>query len=884
MYPDDIADPALFDCSEFEKALAESSSPLALYKASLKHGNEYLAALFEQQVSIKSILYKRAWLIDQLLIQAWKKIIDSDKFSLVAVGGYGRRELHPHSDIDLLILKKPRLRSNTLSQVESFLTFLWDIGLEVGHSVRTVKECDEAARADISVITNLTESRLLTGEEKLFTLMQKATRPRKMWSTRKFFEAKLAEQVTRHQKFDTSEHNLEPNLKEGPGGLRDQQTIDWVAKRHFGATRFSELMQYGFLTQAEYHTLDSAREFLWRVRFALHNLTGRHEERLLFDYQRSIAKTFGYDTEDNTGVELFMKQYHQTVRDLSRLNEMLLQHFQEEIIYAKRKEKIKPLNNRFQIRNDFIEVTNKTIFKRHPFALLELFLLLQQNPAIKGVRATTIRLIRESIGLINEDFRQDIRSKSLFIEILRQQHSVGHELRRMHRYGILGAYLPEFARIEGLMQFDLFHIHTVDEHILFVVRHMRLFGLDEYKDVYPVCHRIIKKIPKQELLYIAGIYHDIAKGRGGDHSEKGAQDTLHFCRNHLLSEFDSRLVAWLVENHLLMSKTAQREDTNDPDTINRFAAKIGDIMHLNYLYLLTVADINGTNPKLWNSWKASLLADLYEKTLQVLRRGLQNPIDKDERIRETKIESQAILSRQSDGELDSSEIWTHLGDDYFIRYSADEIAWHTRAIAGTSEAKLPLILIREMTDRGGTEIFIYTHDHSNLFSRMTSALDRLNLNIVDARIITSDHGYSLDTYIVLETDGEVVKGAERKKEIRTTLRHQLTNLQEPLKRTSRTRQHKLNSFPISTKVIFTQDDVNQRTIMEVTASDRPGVLSSVGMALEMAGANLQSAKIATYGERVEDIFFITDQNNQLITDTDKLENLGQSIKELLSLK
>ena len=882
MWAQQMIDVGLFNQTEFESALNDTASPVPLFKDTLRHGNEYLNTLFSKRKPVKTILYKRAWLIDQLLLQAWGRLVHADKFALIAVGGYGRRELHPQSDVDLLILKSAWARAETERQLAAFITFLWDIGLEVGHSVRTVNECRKAAQADHTIITNLMESRFLTGRKSLFDSIQKKIRPTRMWSSRKFFAAKMAEQIQRHQKFGSSEHNLEPNLKEGPGGLRDQQIIDWVAKRHFGATRFSELMKYGFLTKTEYRTLDAAREFLWRVRFALHNLTGRHEERLLFDYQRHIAERFGYVAEDNSGIEQFMKRYHQTVRDLSRLNEMLLQHFREEIVYAKRKEKIKPLNNRFQIRHDFIEVIHGKVFRRNAFALLELFLLIQQNRNIRGVRAATIRLIRESLHLIDEGFRQDIRNKSLFIEIMRQAHNVGHELRRMHRYGVLSAYLPEFARIEGLMQFDLFHIYTVDEHILFVIREMCFFGLEDYKDKYPACHRVLKQIPKQELLYIAGMYHDIAKGRGGDHSGKGAEDALRFCRRHQFSEFDTRLVAWLVENHLLMSRTAQREDTNDPDTINRFAAKVGDMMHLDYLYLLTVADINGTNPKLWNSWKSSLLVDLHEKTTQVLRRGLQNPIDKDERIQEVKQQSRMLINKAIPTRMDTSAIWDHLGEDYFIRYSPDEIAWHTRAIAKSSPHRLPLILIREMTGRGGTEIFIYTRDCGNLFARMTAALDRLSLNILDARIITSDHGYSIDTYIVLETSGETVQGVERRKIIKSTLKQELTELQRPIKRSSRATQGKLKNFSIPVRVSVTQDEANQRTILEVTASDRPGFLSSVGMALEFTGANVQSAKIATYGERVEDIFFITDQNNLMMTDADRLDSLSRSIKELLS--
>ncbi len=882
MWAEDIVDRALFDEQDFTPLPEARTAQLQAFKQRLRCGNEHLNALFADGAAIKDILYKRAWFIDQLLTLAWRRFVDADGFALVAVGGYGRRELHPCSDIDLLILKRPRPPQGSLGTLETFITFLWDIGLEVGHSVRTVKETRNAARADISIITNLMESRLITGAPALFAAMQQATAPKKMWPPRKLFAAKLAEQRLRHQRFDASEHSLEPNLKEGPGGLRDQQTIDWVAKRHFGATRFSELVAHGFLTRAEYQSLNAARAFLWQVRYALHTLAGRHEERLLFDYQRSIAATFGHAAKDNSGVEQFMRRYHKTVAELSRLNEMLLQHFQEEIVYARRREKIRALNKRFQIRNDFIEVTGKEIFKRYPFALLEIFLLLQQYPAIKGVRASTVRLIRESLGLIDDAYRADIRNKSLFIEIIRQPHRVGHELRRMHRYGVLGAYLPEFARIEALMQFDLFHCYTVDEHILFVVRHMRWFGLEEYREKYPLCHRILQRLPKRELLYIAGIYHDIAKGRGGDHSEKGAADAILFCRSHLFSEFDARLVGWLVENHLLMSSTAQREDTNDPETINRFAAKVSEVMRLDYLYLLTVADINGTNPKLWNSWKASLLADLYEKTLLVLRRGLHNLIDKDERIHETKRETRRLIAEKTKADIDTEAVWEPLGEDYFIRYSPDEIAWHTRAIAKTRAANLPRILIREMTDRGGTEIFIYTRDQSKLFSRMTAALDRLSLNILDARIITSNNGYSLDTYIVLESSGEAVQGAARRRQIKNVLRQVLTQLDQPLKRSSKPGRRQLKSFPIPARISVTQDDRNQRTVLEVSASDRPGFLSSVGLALELAGANVQSAKIATYGERVEDIFFITDQNNQMMSDADQLDHLSQSITDLLS--
>lgn len=876
-------DSELFEPSQFSGRIEAGAPMLTLCKETLHGGRRHILEGFHAGVSVKDLVHLHARLIDQLVTELWKRRISHTNIALVAVGGFGRGELHPASDIDLMVLTPPRLSAPANRDIEGFLTFLWDVGLEIGHSVRSIRDCVREAKADVSVATNLFEARLLDGNEGLFLEMRRATAPDRMWPAARFFEAKLAEQATRYRKFEDTEHGLEPNVKEGPGGLRDIQMIGWVAQRHFGPGHLHDLVDKAFLTEAEYDILDAGRSFLWQIRFALHAHTGRREDRLLFDFQKNVAAALGYESENNSGVERFMKRYYVTVRDLSRLNEMLMQHFQEVIIHGRRKARIKALNKRFQVHNDYIEVRNSRIFMRYPFALLEIFLLIQQNPEIKGVRASTIRLVRESLPLIDEDFRGDIRNKSLFMEIVRQPRHVGHELRRMHRYGVLGSYLPEFAAIQGLMQFDLFHVYTVDEHILFVVRNMRYFGVDEHADKYPpLCRRVLNSIPKQELLYLAGIFHDIAKGRGGDHSALGAQDAVRFCREHGLPEFDARLVSWLVRHHLLMSKTAQREDLNDSVVVSRFAAAVGDVMHLDYLYLLTVADISGTNPKLWNSWKAALLQELYEKTLLALRRGLENPIDKEERIREVKNEALALLRADVfHVRTDIEFLWQELGDDYFIRHSPDEIAWHTRSIAKSTDDKLPLILIREMTGRGGTEIFIYMKDHDNIFSRSTRAMDRLGLNIVDARIITSDNGYTLDTFIVLEEDGAPVRGRERNREIRDELTEVLRSLDTPMKTITRVRSRSLRHFELATRISFTADEKNGRTVMEVVATDRPGFLSAVGIAMEHCGARLQGAKIATYGERVEDIFFITDRDNRPVTDASSLDCLRSSITDSL---
>ncbi|MEE8321320.1 MAG: [protein-PII] uridylyltransferase [Gammaproteobacteria bacterium] len=884
MWDKKINDKLLFNREAFEYSLKISPDPLSVYKEVLDEGNHYLEDQFKAGKPIKTLVSKRAWLIDQLLDFAWRSSIYTDDLALVAVGGYGRGELLPASDIDLMILQTPRTKKDVKQQIESFLVFLWDIGLEVGHSVRTVKDCIRESLADITVVTNLMESRLLCGNKALYESMCKATSPKKIWPTRKFFQAKWDEQISRHHKFADTEHNLEPNIKEGPGGLRDIQMIGWVAKRHFEAARIRELIQHGFLTKDEYHMLDSSRDLLWRIRFALHIITDRREDRLLFDFQRNVAELLGFHAHDNSGVEQFMKMYYQTVREMNRLNEMLLQHFQEAIIYAKRREKIKPVNKRFQIRNDFIEVCNNDVFKHYPSALLEIFLLIQQNPSIKGVRSSTIRLIRKHTEFIDDEFRKDIRNRSLFLEIMRQPHRVGHVLRRMHRYGILSSYLPEFRRIEGLMQFDLFHIYTVDEHILFVVRNMRSFGFKQYAQRFPLCQQILEQLPKQELLYIAGLFHDIAKGRRGNHSKTGAKVALDFCYRHDLSDYDSKLVSWLVEKHLLMSVTAQKMDINDPNVVNNFANNIGDQLHLNYLFLLTVADICATNPEIWNNWKSALLADLYHKTLNALRRGLENPINKSDLIKEVKEEVLALIRKTAIPRDELLNLWQPLGDDYFLQHSPDEIMWHSRSIMKTRENALPLVLVRRRTDRGGSQVFIYTRDADKIFAASTRALDQMGLNIVDARIITSDNGFALDTYVVLENDGDFIKDRSRCDEIKTKIKHGLMHLDNIPKHVTRRGDRQLKHFTIPIRVKFSSDERNGRTIMEVTASDRPGFLSQVGVAMNFCGVRLHGAKIATYGERVEDIFYITDKQNNIITEPLKFECLQSTITDALTPK
>jgi [protein-PII] uridylyltransferase len=869
----------LFDREALLTRLKAGEPPVKAYKEALAQGNGYLRQCFAMDKPVERLVEGRAWLIDQVLKSAWEtQGLAREPLALVAVGGYGRGELHPGSDIDIAILSESEVDRGLCQRLESFLALLWDIGLEPGHSVRTIAQCQTEAAADITIVTTLMESRLLAGEAALFEAMHKAIGPNSIWSAREFFEAKLKEQIARHRKFHHTAHNLEPNIKEGPGGLRDIQVIGWVAQRHFGAGTLRDLVRHGFLTEEEYRLLDAARALLWRIRFALHTLTGRREDRLLFDYQRTVAGQFGFhDNEGQLGVERFMRLYYRTVMELSRLNEMLLQLFQEAILEQDQEVHIAPLNSRFQIRNDYLETRNTDVFKRHPFALLEVFLLLQQHSEIKGIRASTIRLIRDHRYLIDDKFRQDLRARSLFMEILREPHGCGDELQRMHRYGVLEAYLPAFGTAVGLMQFDLFHVYTVDVHTLFVVRNMKQLGKPDREDALPMYTHIMAQIPKPELLYLAGLFHDIAKGRGGDHSELGAELATEFCVLHGLGQHDTRLVAWLVRHHLLMSMSSQRRDISDPEVINAFARQVGNPVRLDYLYLLTVADIRGTNPSLWNSWKDSLLIELYDNTLRALRRGVDNPLEKAEWIAETKGEVLALLCSTKLSKEAVLSLWRDLG------HWPDEIAWHTKMILTASAADLPLVLVREQTRRGGTEIFIYAPDQDHIFVTTTRVLDQLGLTIMDARIITSARGYTLDTYIVLEAaTNEAIREAKRVQEIIATLTTKLIARAPISPRVNRRQPRQLKHFHIPTEVSFSDDVANARTIMEVVGTDRPGFLAHVAVAMQLCGVRLQNAKIATFGERVEDIFYITGMDSRHLKDPLKLECLRTTITEALA--
>jgi len=882
------SDSSLFDKEAVNKRL-QTEPPILVLKDTLSHLKETLNQRFSQNEAIRNLVFGRAWAMDELLNSAWDLFEwqEQQHVSLIAVGGYGRGELLPYSDVDLLILFENEEHIDlNVESLQSFLTLLWDIKLEVGHSVRTIDACVTEAENDVTITTNLMESRTLIGDERLRSKISDLVGPDRIWPSKDFYKAKMNEQANRYQKFNETEYNLEPNVKGGPGALRDIQNIGWVAKRHFGDSSLKELVERKFLTDAEYQTLIDGQDFLWRVRYALHMISDREEDRLLFNLQEKVAEMFGYsDREGQIAVEHLMQDYFRQVFRLRTLNIMLLQHFDEAILNDNEIDQVSEINSRFQIRNNYIEITHNNVFARTPSAILEIFVLCAQIDGIKGIRASTLRVLFENRNLIDGAFRQDLRNITFFMELLRSSKGVYHGLLRMNQYGILGLYLPEFGKIVGQMQFDLFHIYTVDAHTLLTIRNLRTFRHANNTERFPIATKIIHNLPKAELVYIAALYHDIGKGRNSDHSQEGALEVNHFAERHRLSTWETELVTWLVHHHLLMSMTAQRQDISDPTVINRFAQQVRDIQRLDYLYALTVADIYATNPNLWNSWRASLMERLYKETARALRRGLGNPIDKDERINETKQAALNLLIDDGFEHEDVIKLWDNPGDDYFLRESAINIAWHTRAIANHG-LNVPLVLIKETDQKtyvGGTQIFIYAPDRPHLFADIAATLDCLNLNIQDARVMTSSASdFSLDTFIVLEQDGTSIgDNSDRLFEIQHKLLLEIQNPHDapsPSRRISRQQKH----FQIPSEITISNDMSNQRTVVEIIVSDRPGLLADIGRCFRRQKLVIQNARISTLGEHIEDVFFVVSEDNEPLRNSAEVEKLQIELKATIT--
>ena len=863
------------------QTIADKPFDYAAVRASLAASVDHLTARFRAGDSVVDLVHERAAVIDEVLIGLWRQHVTAPGAALIAVGGYGRGELHPYSDVDVMLLLPDDFAKDDEEGLTTFVTALWDIGLEIGHSVRTVAQCLEEASADLTVATTLMEARLLAGPTALFDEMRRVTSAENIWPSTEFFREKRKEQIARHHRYHDTAYNLEPNVKGSPGGLRDIQMIGWVAKRHFGVTSLAELVDHHFLSRGQLKRLEDGQAFLWRIRFGLHILTGRREDRLLFDHQIRLAEMFGYEDATYTlAVEQLMQRYYRTVMDLSRLNEMLLQLFEEAILMDPDAPP-QPLNDRFQLKNGFLQTVNDRVFLNEPSALLELFLILQQNPDIRGVSAYTVGLVRRNLRLIDDEFRQNPRNHRLFLSILRAPNGVTHALRRMNLYGVLGLYIPAFGRIVGRMQYDLFHAYTVDEHTLFVVSNLRRFALSRFDDEFPHCSEIMQSLEQPEIAYLSGLFHDIAKGRGGDHSELGAVDARAFCLEHGLSKYEAGIVAWLVKNHLALSMTAQKKDIGDPEVINEFAAMVGDPLHLDYLYVLTVADVRGTDPKLWNSWKAQLFHDLYELTRRALRRGLGNPIDRDQLILEKTTKARELLHANGVDDEHIDAVWELMNSNYFLRHRSAEIAWHTEWLADSDTAsEVGLVDVRRRENGDGVQAALYTPRSKRTFAHATAVLDELGMTIIDARIVPLEKGYSIASFVFMELDDRVEIDESRMNKIRRSLTRVLTAYDDNVASVTRSVPRQARMFKTPTSIEFSPGTSSNNTVMELVAADRPGLLSTVGKVFIEQGIDIETAKIVTIGEKAEDVFYVCDESGEAL-DQQALDRLHDALLDRL---
>jgi [protein-PII] uridylyltransferase len=846
--------------------------------------SEYQKNEFLAHHPVTDLVLGRSEYMDMLLTRLWEHYAFDKvpEMSLVAVGGYGRGELHPLSDIDILVLSQSALDDSVKTKVSEFITLLWDLRMEVGHSVRTVEECKEVGKDDLTVATNLQEARLICGCEDGFHKLKLLIHSESFWPSEVFYQAKLQEQKERHARYHDTTYNLEPDIKSSPGGLRDIHTLSWVARRHFGATSLFEMSRYGFLTDAEYQELLECQDFLWRVRFALHIELKRYDNRLTFAHQLQVAEHLGFSGEGNEPIEMMMKEFYRTLRRVAELNKMLLKLFDQAIINKGEQLPAEILDDDFQRRGPPIEARKPALFQARPETILDMFLHIANDSSIEGVAPATMRQLRTARRRLNKFLHTIPEAREKFMDLVRHPNALHKAFSLMHRLGVMSAYLPQWSQIVGQMQFDLFHVYTVDEHSIRLLKHIHTFSFAKNHSKHPICCEVYPRIQKKELLILAAIFHDIGKGRGGDHSEIGAVEAYDFCIEHGLSKPEAKLVSWLVKHHLLMSVTAQRRDIYDPEVVTGFAKKVRDEEYLEFLVCLTVADICATNPELWNSWKRTLLAELFYSTQRALRRGLENPVDVRERIRHNQHLASAILRKEGFTPREIEVLWQQFKADYFLRHTHKQIAWHGEHLLRLESKEQPLVLLSKKPTRGGTEVFIYSPDLPNLFANVAGELDRRNFSIHDAQVMTSKDGYALDTFMVLDQHGKPIeenRHATVVKQLQSVLDE--TSSATKVRRTPRQLMH----FNVKTKVDFIPTKTKKRTLMEFVALDTPGLLANVGATFADLNINLHAAKITTIGERAEDLFILTSPNGGPLSEEEQAElksKLKESVSELQS--
>ena len=826
------------------------SPNLGNWRQTLASGRAALKTAFSEKPDAGKALQRQCALVDEALRAIWLETGQSDDLALIAVGGYGRGLLYPYSDVDVLILVADEIEDDARARIELLVGMLWDVGLEIGHSVRSIRQCQEEARRDVTVQTTLLESRLVAGNKARYERFAAAIIAQ--LDVAYFVEAKLLEQQQRHTRFNDTAYNLEPNIKESPGGLRDLQNILWISRAAGLGQSWQDLTRQKILTREEARQLKRHEATLAVLRVRLHYLTSRREDRLLFDFQSALARAYGLeDTPARRASEQLMQQFYTTAKAVQLLNTIVLQNLRRRIFPVAAAEP-QELSDRFRINGEVLEASHG-LFQRQPSAIFEAFLLLQDHQELKGFAVSTMRALWHARDRIDAAFRRSPENRALFMEMLRRPVGITHALRRMNQYGVLGRYLPAFGRIVGRMQHDLFHVYTVDEHILMVVRNLRRFTVPEMAHEYPLCSRLIAEFDRIEVLYVAGLFHDIAKGRGGDHSKLGMVDAARFCRVHGVSREDNALVTWLVEQHLMMSSTAQKQDLSEPGVIRAFADKVGTDRRLVALYLLTVADIRGTSPKVWNAWKAKLLEDLFHAARRLLSPDSapsENTLLARQQRALAKLRAYAIADEAA------RRLWKNLDDSYFLRHDEADIVWHTRLLNYRVDTAEPIVKARLSRAGEGLQVMIYAPDEKSLFARICGFFQSINFSIAEAKIYTTRHGYALDTFQIMDPTRAVSHYRDLISYIEHELQAQLRAhgpLPEPIKgRASR----QVKYVPITPEVHIRPDEKAAYYYLNVVAADRPGLLYRIARLLDLYGINLYTAKVNTLGERAEDTFIV----------------------------
>jgi len=793
--------------------------------------------------------------VDNTLADLWVHAGMPADAALVAVGGYGRGELFPHSDVDVLVLLPPGQSTDALrAAIEGLITACWDIGLEIGSSVRTIEECVVEAQRDVTVQTALLEARFVCGARRVFSHFRQATAA--VMDAAAFARAKTLEMQQRHVKYEGTPYALEPNCKESPGGLRDLQVVIWVAHAAGLGRTWGELVAKGLITPFEASQLRKNEGTLKLIRARLHMIAGRREDRLVFDLQTAVAESFGYrPTKGQRSSEVLMHRYYWAAKAVTQLNQILMLNI-EERISGSEAAPMRPINARFLDRAGMLEVAQDDLYSDNPHAILETFLVFAQTPGLQGLSSRTLRALYNARELMDSSFRRDPINREMFMDILRQPKGLTHAMRLLNQTSVLGRYLWVFRRIVGRMQHDLFHVYTVDQHILMVLRNVRRFFIPEHAHEYPFCSQLASQWDEPWLLYIAALFHDVAKGRGGDHSELGAVEARRFCRDHGIARDGTQLVEFLVRHHLTMSRVAQKEDLSDAEVIASFARLVGDERRLTALYLLTVADIRGTSPKVWNAWKAKLLEDLFRATLRAL--GGSHP-NLDAEIEARKQEARQNLALRSALPGTEEPLWKTLEVSYFARHEAADIAWHARSLWRHIETRVPIVRARPSSVGDGLQVLVYSPDRRDLFARICGYFDTAGFSIQDAKIHTTRAGYALDTFQVVSSH-VAAEGAAAYRDLIALVETQAAVAlasEGPLPEPGRGRvSRRVRSFPVVPRVSLHPDERAQRWLLTVSASDRSGLLYAVARVLARHQINLQLAKVSTLGERVEDTFLV----------------------------